>query len=131
MKLSCFLFFASVILVVTSSCKKNAGPGGSSSISGVVHVSRHDGAGNLLTEYDGHEEDVYIIYGEGTTTHDDRVKTSYDGTFRFDYLEKGKYHVFAYTDSVDSPSGKGIMLSTIEIIEKKSNTVMDTIFIEK
>ncbi len=131
MKLTSFLFLASILFYGTSSCKKNAGPGGSSSIAGVVHVYEYDGAGNLLTEYDGHEEDVYIIYGEGTTTHDDRVKTSYDGTFKFDYLEKGIYHVFAYTDSVASASGKGIILSTVEITEKKKSFMMDTIFIEK
>ena len=131
MKISSFFFLAAFIIIGTSSCKKNEGPGGSSSISGVVHVYRHDGAGNLLTEYDAHEEDVYIIYGDGSTTHDDRVKTSYDGTFTFDYLEKGTYHLFAYTDSVASPSGKGIILNTIEITDKKSNIVMDTIFVEK
>lgn len=131
MKFSSFFFLASILFIGTSSCKKNAGPGGSSSITGVVHVSRYDGAGNLLSEYDGHEEDVYIIYGEGTTTHDDRVKTSYDGTFKFEYLEKGTYHVFAYTDSVASPSGKGILISTVEITEKKETLMMDTIFIEK
>ena len=131
MKLSSYLFIISALIIGTSSCKKNAGPGGSSSISGVVHVYRYDGAGNLLTEYDAHEEDVYIIYGDGSTTHDDRVKTSYDGTFKFDYLEKGTYHVFAYTDSVASASGKGIIISTVEITDKKSTILMDTIFVEK
>lgn len=131
MKLTSILFLTIVLFFCSYSCKKNEGPGGSSSITGVVHVYEYDGAGNLLTEYDGHEEDVYIIYGESTTTHDDRVKTSYDGTFKFDYLEKGTYHIFAYTDSVASASGKGIILSTVEITEKKESFMMDTIFIEK
>lgn len=131
MKLIVYFILALTFFFGTYSCKKNAGPGGSSSISGVVHVFRYDGAGNLLTEYDAHEEDVYIIYGDGSTTHDDRVKTSYDGTFKFDYLEKGEYHIFVYTDSVASPSGKGIVLNTVEITEKKSSTLMDTIYIEK
>ena len=117
--------------VLLSGCKKVEGPGGSSSIVGVVHASVYDGAGNLLTEYDIPKEDVYIIYGTESSTYNDDVETSYDGSFRFDYLEEGNYQVFVYSKCPSCPSGKEVVIQDVEITEKKSTVVLDTIQIVK
>lgn len=43
------------------------------------------------------DEDVYIIYGDDDDIYDDNIKTSFDGTFKFSNLRKGKYKIFAYS----------------------------------
>lgn len=123
-------FFAALIITV-SGCAKVEGPGGSSSIIGKVHAKKYDGAGNLLTEYDAPKEDVYLIYGGEDTVFDDDVETSYDGNFRFDYLEIGTYQVFVYEKCNTCPSGKSIVINTVEITEKKSIIDMGTIEIRQ
>ncbi len=114
-----------------NSCKKVEGPGGSSSIIGKVHAEKYDGAGNLLTEYDAPKEDVFIIYGGENTTFDDDTKTSYDGTFQFDYLEAGTYQIFVYEKCSTCPSGKQVVMQEVEITEKKSTVDLGTIIIRQ
>ena len=131
-KLISFLSILSLI-IIASSCNKVEGPGGSSSIKGKLHALVHDGAGNLINEYDLHDYDVYIIYGNDTeeTFYNDDVKTSYDGSFEFNYLEKGSYRLFAYEKCVSCPSGKDVVMLDVEITDKKSTVEVGTINIER
>ena len=126
------LSVVSIILFFSlGSCKKIEGPGGSSSIIGVIHAEIYDGAGNLLTEYDIEKEDVFIIYGSESTTFDDDVETSYDGSFKFDFLEEGSYQVFVYEKDPNIPSGKVVKILSTEITEKESIIDLGTIVIRK
>lgn len=122
-----------ILMGTIVSCKKVEGPGGSSSITGKIHAVVHDGAGNLKFEYDYPEEDVYIIYSGDSeeTMYDDNIKTSYDGTFRFDYLQEGDYQVFVYEKCTSCPSGKKIVLKSVTISDKKSTIDLGTINVEK
>ena len=36
---------------------------------------------------------TFIIYGEDGTTYNDDFNSSYDGTYEFKFLQKGKYKV--------------------------------------
>tara|TARA_B110000503_G_scaffold122731_1_gene187643 strand:+ start:1330 stop:1725 length:396 start_codon:yes stop_codon:yes gene_type:complete len=119
------------LLLSLNSCKKIEGPGGSSSIVGKIHAEIYDGAGNLLTEYDIEKEDVFIIYGAESTTFDDDVETSYDGTFKFDFLEEGSYQIFVYEKDPNIPSGKVVKILTTEITAKNSIVDLGTIIIRK
>ena len=47
--------------------------------------------------YVGAKEDLYIIYGDGTI-HNDKVEASYDGSFKFEFLQPGTYTIFGYTE---------------------------------
>lgn len=131
MKLFFSFLIGALLLFNLSSCAKVEGPGGSSSIIGKIHALVYDGAGNLLTEYDAPKEDVYIIYGSGETVYDDDVETSYDGRFRFDYLEKGNYQVFVYEKCTTCPSGKEAIILDVEISEKNSVVDLGTINIKQ
>ena len=128
-------FFRSLIgaalLFNFGSCTKVEGPGGSSSIVGKIHAKVYDGAGNLLTEYDAPKEDVFIIYGSNETVYDDDVETSYDGKFRFEYLEEGNYQVFVYEKCITCPSGKEVVILDVEISEKNSVIDLGTIDIKQ
>lgn len=127
-----FLGLVSSVFFVMG-CKKVEGPGGSSSITGKIHAKIYDGANNLINEYDIMEYDVYLIYGDDPddTFYDDDVETSYDGTFRFDYLERGKYTVFVYEKCPTCPSGKSVIFKATEIVDKKSEIDLGIIDVRK
>ncbi|MDB4324362.1 MAG: hypothetical protein ACKVJC_03240 [Flavobacteriales bacterium] len=131
MKLFSLSIVGLFLLLSLNSCKKIEGPGGSSSIVGKIHAEIYDGAGNLLTEYDIEKEDVFIIYGAESTTFDDDVETSYDGTFKFDFLEEGSYQIFVYEKDPNIPSGKVVKILTTEITTKNSIVDLGTIIIRK
>lgn len=127
------LFGLFAALVLFASCKKVEGPGGSSSITGKLYAKVYDGANNLINEYELMDYDVYIIYGDDpeNTFYNDDVKTSYDGSFRFDYLEKGTYTIFVYEKCTSCASGKNVIFKTIEISDKKSENDLGVIDVRK
>lgn len=129
-------FFSLLVLIVgssfiLSSCKKVEGPGGSSTITGVLSADLYNTAGTKIGEYPKANEDVFIIYGEGSTVYSDKATTSYDGTFKFDYLEKGKYSIYVYEDCTTCPDGKQVKLVSSEIVKNKSTVDLGTIEIKK
>lgn len=48
----------------------------------------------------GVNEDVYIVYGDHEYGCDDKVKTSYNGTYKFAYLNDGNYKIYTCSDAV-------------------------------
>ena len=91
------LIITSVILFSFFGCKKDEGLGGTSTISGKVFVHDYDASFQILSAtYPKTELDVYIIYGDSHSAYDDNYKTSFDGSFEFKYLQKGKYKLFVY-----------------------------------
>lgn len=120
--------FAVSLLLLTSisllpSCEKTEGEGGTSTITGKVYVKEYTQSGNLLGEYYAPEERVYIVYGTGNTFNDD-MRTSFDGSFRFQYLNKGSYRIFAYSDCDTCASGTEAVIKDIEITS--NNSVVET-----
>lgn len=132
MKTLLTVFLGSAVILTFGACKKVEGKGGSSAIEGNVIVRFLDGAENELTTYIGSKEDVYIIYGEEGTLQDDKVETSWDGSFRFDYLEPGHYQIFIYEEMPNTgPNGeKNVLIQDVEITDKKSTITLDTIYIK-
>ena len=118
MKKIALLLVVSAALFSFNSCKKVEGPGGSSTIKGTISIQKTVG-GNTIT-YLAEEEDVYLIYGTDNSFYDDDVKTSYDGTFEFKFLQKGTYKIFVYQDCNTCASGNEPVIKTIEISDNKS-----------
>ncbi len=124
------LFIFSILIassLILQSCKKIEGPGGSSTIKGKIHVLVYDIAGNLINEYDAPKEDVYLIYGDENPYYDDDIKTSHDGTFEFNFLQPGKYHLFVYQDCNSCASGKEAVTLNVEISDKDETLDVGTI----
>lgn len=119
-----------VLAVAFQSCKKVEGEGGSSTISGKIIANKTNSAGTIIATYDATNHDVYIIYGEGGTVHDDKVETSYDGHFEFNFLEKGNYTIYTYEDCNTCPSGKNTIIKTVEISKAKETVDVGTIEVE-
>jgi hypothetical protein len=95
---SCHLLKICVLfLFIVSSCKKEAGVGGTSSITGKVYARYYNKNFSVLADSAyAPDVDVYIIYGD-ETTFAERQRTTYDGHFKFKYLEKGNYRIYAYS----------------------------------
>ncbi len=128
MKLPLFFISFLFLTAVFSGCKKVEGPGGSSSIVGKVSIVKLAPDMDTLDVYFAPKFDVYIIYGDNGVSFDDDVETSYDGSFKFDYLEKGNYTLFVYEDCAScSGSGKKALLTSVEITDKKSTVDVGTI----
>ena len=101
-----FIFL--VIIFFLSSCEKEAGEGGTSSIIGSVY--EFTVIEDLLTNqidtifnWPYAEKDVYIIYSNNENDfYDDKIETNWNGQYRFDFLRKGDYTIFMYKDSIDA-----------------------------
>jgi hypothetical protein len=120
---------AAGLVFISSGCAKVEGPGGSSSIVGKIHVVVKDVGGNIINEYDAQNEDVFLLYGDEDTFYDDDTKTSYDGSFAFNYLQKGSYTLFVYQDCATCNSGKEPVFVDIEITDSKTEVNAGTITI--
>ena len=114
-------FFKQLLLLMLSvalfSCAKQEGEGGTSTIKGKVQVKLcSDDFETIYTQFPGEEIDVYIVYGNDDF-YSDKTTTFYDGSFVFNYLRKGHYQVFVYSDddTGQAESGKKIVLKEIEI----------------
>ncbi len=123
--------FCLVIIIALTSCKKPPGEGGFASITGKLYVKNYEETFTVLTsEYYAAGETVYIIYGDGQEVGN-TVKTSYDGSFIFNFLRKGKYKVYAIGKDSTKPyqSVPKESLFEVEITEKKQKKVLEDIVI--
>ena len=96
-----------LLLFFISSCEKQAGEGGTSSIKGSVYkLSTYY---NVMTQQIDtisyqldSKKDVYIIYSDDENDfYDDNIETNWNGQYRFDNLRKADYTLFVYADSTD------------------------------
>jgi hypothetical protein len=113
-----------LLAFVYQSCEKDPGEGGNSSISGKIYVREYNKTFTTLNaEYYAPDEDIYIIYGDGTVPDDD-MKTGPDGEFTFKYLRPGKYRLYAYSADSAGTSGSGTIPIYVEVeITKNKQTV--------
>lgn len=97
-----------IILFFVSSCEKSPGEGGTSTIQGSVYkLSTYYNVLTQLTDTVYYQldakKDVYIIYSDNENDfYNDNIETNWNGQYRFDYLRKGDYTLFVYTDSTDA-----------------------------
>jgi hypothetical protein len=97
--------FASILTIV--SCKKEAGEGGNSSISGRILIERRINLDDYTSARDtvpAADQDVFIIYGDHVSP-DDRIQTNYNGEFEFLYLRPGNYTIYTFSkDTTATPT---------------------------
>lgn len=129
-----FIIIIGVIVLLLSACAKE-GKGGAATIEGKVKVRLiKETTLDTLTTFDAQDEDVYIIYGDNLTFDDD-VKTTYNGNFKFDYLYKGDYTVYVYSECtflIDScPNETEAILETITIDKARQEIDLGEIVINK
>lgn len=106
-------------------CKKNEGPGGTGVIKGKVKINLYNGSVFTGDVIDGADVDVFIIYGGENTFYDDKITTSYDGSFEFRYLRKGDYKIFVYSQDVDNSSNGALEPVFMSASLSKNNETID------
>lgn len=121
----------SFLIGVLSGCSKPEGEGGTSTIQGKVYAYDYTGSGILQGEFYAADEDVFIIYGDEDNYYDDSYKTSFDGSFRFQYLRPGIYTVFVYSDCISCPSGTEAISQTVEITGNNQDIILEDFEIRK
>jgi len=92
------LFFFILTMLLSVSCTKEPGVGGSAIVTGKIYAEDYNTLGTLTGEYYAQNYKVYLIYGKEGGAFDDDVNTSHDGSFEFKYLQKGDYELFVYSD---------------------------------
>ncbi|MDC3258140.1 hypothetical protein OAU28_02175 [Flavobacteriales bacterium] len=102
-----FALFLSIVFFMTS-CDKDPGEGGTSSINGEVYkifTFQNPNTGNWDTSYYQLDagKDVFIIYSDNQSEiYDDKFETDYNGRYHFEYLRNGNYTIYTYADSTDA-----------------------------
>lgn len=120
-----------LIAGIVISCKKIEGEGGSSTITGKVYFQDKDNNGNEVGDkYPAQDERVYIIYGPDGTLHNDDYRSSYDGSYRFEFLTNGTYKIFAYQECASCQSGDEPVIKTVNIDSKNSSVVVSDIILD-
>ncbi|MEA1873580.1 MAG: hypothetical protein U9N51_03995 [Bacteroidota bacterium] len=125
------LLFAGVSLMI--SCDQAEGPGGQSVITGRVQVIDYNmELTNYLGTYYAYDEDVYLIYGNDSIPSDD-VETSYNGYYRFEYLQPGHYSVYAISEDTtgESASDHFAVIKEVLIPENGDEVEVEVIVIVK
>jgi hypothetical protein len=123
---------ALAVLLTLSSCKKEPGPGGNSTIYGKVLVKDYNETFTVLEEtYYGPDVWVYLIYGDDRD-YGDRILTSYDGTYEFKYLRPGNYKIYTFSrDSTLQTNADIPVIREIRIDDKKQEINVDDLVIFK
>jgi hypothetical protein len=110
-------------------CSSLPGDGGTSTIHGKIFVQRYNEFGTMYQDYYGPDERVYIIYGDNIG-YDDEVKTAYDGTYKFPFLRKGTYTIYAYSDCLTCDGGSEAKTVQVEITDNNQDIEVEDIVIE-
>lgn len=96
------ILFLTLVVLLAAACKKGPGEGGKTSIIGKVWEQKY-----ILTFHDSTndhwatEQDIYIVFGD-ELAYGNRTRTGPDGLFEFQYLRKGSYTIYVYSDSTTS-----------------------------
>ncbi|MEJ6776255.1 MAG: hypothetical protein QNK85_02890 [Crocinitomicaceae bacterium] len=122
------LVISCLFLTGFSSCTKVEGPGGAATITGKIIKSKTIAGIEYFS--DAADEDVYLIYGGVNSFYDDDIKTSYDGSFEFNYLEEGNYQFFVYSKCDNCFSGDTVLIQNLVIQDKKEIVDLGAIIIE-
>ncbi len=120
------------MIIVLSSCVKEAGEGGTGTIVGKVFAYDYNAELTMLrAQYYAPDEDVYIIYGNDSL-YSDRTRTNYDGTYRFKYLRPGTYTIFVYSKNLSTKLPPDLAKKeTVNIISDNQVVIVDDIEIIK
>ena len=122
-----FTFLAFISLFV-SSCAKEAGEGGSSTLKGRVYGYDINTSGVVTDSAAVQDARVFISYGDNTTVDDD-TWSSFTGEYISRGLQKGRYTVFTYSQCNDCPFNQEVKKQVVEITEKNQEVMVPDLVI--
>jgi len=110
------------------------GEGGYASIQGVVMVEDWNSTfTTILSRYPAMDERIYLVYGDDPVPGTDS-RTSYNGAYRFPYLQTGRYRVYTYSDrfpTSGNTSNQEPVWRDVEIRSRREQVQLDTLWIKK
>ncbi len=117
------LSITAVFFLISNSCVKPEGYGGTSSVSGKILTRYYnDDYSMLIKEVPSVDEDVYLLFGDDESVGD-RVFTSSTGAFAFEFLRPGAYTLY-FTSEDSTSADRSEEVSAIEF-ELKSGEDKD------
>ena len=115
--------FITIICSFISSCSKEPGEGGSSSISGKVFGYDINTAGVITDSAYAGDYRVYISYGDAGSADND-IRTSYTGDYSFKGLQKGKYCVYVFSQCDTCVFNQNYLSHVVEITKNNQEIVL-------
>jgi len=112
------------LLLSLSSCKKNEGLGGKSSITGKIRLIVSTIHGEAIDTTVAIDKDIFISYGK-STAYNDKVISDGEGNFNFSYLREGSYKIYAFGDCNTCSSGKRANEKFIELDKNETQEIND------
>jgi hypothetical protein len=113
------IILLSLICLAFAGCKKEPGVGGDAEIKGQVWKYQLNGSlTDTIADYAAEDVYVYIVYGDNSG-FDKRIKTDYNGNFRFPYLYEGKYTLYTYSFDPYALDGQSPVIQEITIEGRK------------
>ena len=121
-------YFLLLLALALFSCSKEEGYGGLATVKGRIYAKDFNSSGYLVAE--GYKSDVKVyISKHGDPNYFDKVDSSYDGSFRFQFLHEGTYDVWAYGDCDSCSWDQTYVLKTVEIGSGKEETTVEDLVI--
>jgi hypothetical protein len=117
-----------LVSMLLTSCSKDEGYGGLASIRGKIYAKNYNSSGYLVSEGYLGEARVYISKHGDASSFDD-IRTSYDGSFRFKFLQEGTYDIWAFGDCDSCTWSQNYVVKTVEITSRKADVSMEDIII--
>lgn len=117
-----------MLLLAGASCKKEAGEGGLATITGKVYATDISSSGVLKAEGYLGEARVYISVAGETAFFED-TRTSYDGSYRFDFLRKGSYDIWTYSDCDTCQWAQKYQIQSVTIDDKRETVTVPDLHI--
>lgn len=115
--------FLILILVFTFlSCSKEEGYGGLSTIKGKV-FGKDFNTSNVLVSQDFIGGMKVYISKHNNPNYFDRLDTSYDGSFKFEFLQPGKYDIWVFGDCDSCSWDQIYQLITVEVAKKEEKDI--------
>lgn len=131
------LLLSLFVVIFGTSCEKLPGEGGAATIKGKIFVEEYlaCNAGQPHKSYFVPEERIYILYGQDDNTYDDDTRSSFDGSFAFEFLRTGNYRVVVYSDLCGAACSDSActeeIIKDIEITSTNENVDLGDIIIRK
>lgn len=107
-----------LLLTIAFGCRKQEGTGGLATIKGRVFAYNIDKNGTVTDSGYMADVRVFISYGTNTWTDND-VRSSFDGSFAFQWLQPGNYKVWAISKCDTCNLGQRSVIREITIKDKK------------
>jgi len=106
-----------------TACNKTEGIGGRASIEGKIIVNNINALGQVIDSYGAQMHDVFIIYGDDNDTYNDDFETSHDGSFEFNFLNKGNYEIFTFSECSSCAKGQDSLILIPVTIENSKDSI--------